>query len=467
MIRSKKFPLAFIVRSFVFSVLLTGLVRGLGLLESWGFSVFLLSHCVIIAFSYFQLSPQTTASEQNQAARKENDILGLSPSTAHNPESLSNAFFVSPTAKFLLDLLTRLFENWPEAVLIINTQQKIIYSNAEVNKSFGYTGSLVGVELAGLIRHPDLLNGINQINQQQCEFLNLEFSLTIPVTRHWNITLQQLSLPLAEILATIIVLRDQTFAKKMIQKNQDFVANASHQLQTPLAVISSLTETLQDHFPEDLQKRELFLSLFQQQVRRMGQLVKDLLLLSKIEQLESSYPKNIISLASILETVQGDLQPLLNKYSIDLQLGGEYISFDFIPPGGKFLEKTDDLPALSGDSQQLYILFENLLDNAVRYSMPGNKIWLVFRYRQLDAAGKELEILVVDSGIGIAEEDLARITERFYRAANNPNTQGTGLGLAIASHIIQRHRGRLKIYSRPQQGSCFVVSLPIPNESAA
>ena len=229
MIPSKAFPLAFIVRSFVFSVLLTGLLSGLGLLEIWGFFVCLLSHCVIIAFGYFQLSRKTTAREHRPGERQGNDILDLSPSPAHHPESLSNTFFVSPTAKFLLDLLTRLFENWPEAVLIINTQQKIIYSNAEVNKSLGYTGSLVGVELAGLIRHPDLLNGINQINQQQCEFLNLEFSLTIPVTRHWNITLQQLSLPLAEFLAIVIVLRDQTFAKKMIQKNQDFVANASHQ----------------------------------------------------------------------------------------------------------------------------------------------------------------------------------------------------------------------------------------------
>lgn len=462
----KKFPLNFILYSFAFSLFLAWLMSDLGFLHGWG--IFILSCLMIVAFWSVRLAITITPERPFYNRMDPKDDLKLPIYLPYNSEFSSNPFFTSPANKFLFDLLNRLFKNWPEALLIINIQQKIIYSNEEAGKSFGYRGSLVGLDLAGLIRHPDLLNAINCIKEKQNEFFDLEFFLTIPTTKYWHVTLQQLSLPLEDFFGIIVVLRDETFTKKLIQKNQDFVANASHQLQTPLAIISSLVETLQHHSQAPSEKRDFFLSLFQQQIDRMSQLVKDLLLLSKVERLESLFPQKIISLAPILEAVTRDLQPLLKKYSIHLQLGGEPMPFNFIPSGESFLEKTDDLPSLPGDEQQLYILFENLLDNAVRYSMPGKRIWMVFRYRSsgLPSLGKELEILVIDEGIGIEAEDITRITERFYRAANNPNMEGTGLGLAISSHIIQRHQGRLHIYSQLKKGSCFLVSLPISYKGA-
>jgi len=220
----------------------------------------------------------------------------------------------------------------------------------------------------------------------------------------------------------------------------DFIANAGHELKTPLATLIGFIETLLGPAREDVAARERFLGIMREQAQRMARLVDDLLSLSRIELNEHVAPTDRVALAPVIDEVARGLELRAAERGIRI--------IRALPP---------DLPEVQGDRDELAQIFQNLLDNAVKYGRPHSEIEVS------GGTGSEMlvRVAVADQGEGIPSEQLPRLTERFYRVdtARSRELGGTGLGLAIVKHIVNRHRGRLDIASTVGRGSTFTVWL--------
>jgi len=225
----------------------------------------------------------------------------------------------------------------------------------------------------------------------------------------------------------------------------DFVANASHELRTPLAALSGFIETLQGSARDDAAARERFLGIMQAQATRMARLIDDLLSLSRIELSAHVRPQHPVDLAPIVRQVADGLQTLARDREIQINIE---------TPGEPLI--------VQGDRDELIRVFENLVENALKYGGSGKQVDIGFVHGQAADGGPEIGVAVRDYGPGIAPEHLPRLTERFYRVdvVESRAQGGTGLGLALVKHILNRHRGRLEIESRMGDGATFTVRLP-------
>lgn len=242
--------------------------------------------------------------------------------------------------------------------------------------------------------------------------------------------------------AALLLLEDRTRMARAEALRRDFVANASHELKTPLASIAGFIETLQGHARDDPEAAERFLKIMADQALRMRRLVDDLLSLNRIETNEHVRPRDLLDLAALAHEVAEGLEPVAAA-------AGATVRVDL--PAAGF--------AVRGDRQQLAQVLTNLIDNAIKYA--GGEIRLAPPESDALRPG-QLGVSVIDSGPGIAREHLPRLTERFYRVdvARSRERGGTGLGLAIAKHILNRHRGDLTVTSRPGDGARFTLWLP-------
>jgi two-component system phosphate regulon sensor histidine kinase PhoR len=245
----------------------------------------------------------------------------------------------------------------------------------------------------------------------------------------------------------LLTFHDLTPLYRVEQMRADFVANASHELRTPLAAISGFIDTLQGPAREDPAAREKFLGIMQGQASRMARLIDDLLSLSRIELRAHVNPDVPIDLAAIVRQVLDSLQTLARErdVSISLTAPAEPIT-------------------VRGDRDELTRLFENLVENALKYGASGKRVEVQVEVLKGDA-GKhdEAKVAVRDYGPGIAPEHVPRLTERFYRVdvGQSRAEGGTGLGLALVKHILNRHQGRLEIESALGKGSTFSAVVPL------
>jgi two-component system phosphate regulon sensor histidine kinase PhoR len=223
----------------------------------------------------------------------------------------------------------------------------------------------------------------------------------------------------------------------------DFIANAGHELKTPLAALIGFIETLRGPARDDGAARERFLAIMHEQARRMARLVDDLLSLSRIELNEHVAPTGRIALVPVIEEVARGLELRAAERGIRI--------VHRLPP---------HLPEVQGDRDELVQVFQNLLDNAVKYARPHSEV-TVSGSLGGGAMSAQVRVAIADQSEGIAAEHLPRLTERFYRVdtARSRELGGTGLGLAIVKHLVNRHRGRLEIASRFGRGSTFTVCL--------
>jgi len=241
----------------------------------------------------------------------------------------------------------------------------------------------------------------------------------------------------------IIVLQDNTKENKLNNMRKEFVANVSHELKTPLTSIKSYSETLLDGVIEDIDTAKNFVRVIYSESNRMDRIVKDLLLLS---QHDSGIKLNIqrISPMDLIHSVTEQLKLAVHEKEQKLDVYGD-----------------DNLPEIYGDRDRLEQLFLNVIGNAIKYT-PEYGIITVHVGQQKDG----VRIRVIDTGIGIPEEDLERIFERFYRVdkARSRQLGGTGLGLSIAKEIVESHGGTIQAKSKPQQGTEIIVFLPVNNK---
>jgi two-component system phosphate regulon sensor histidine kinase PhoR len=218
---------------------------------------------------------------------------------------------------------------------------------------------------------------------------------------------------------------------------RDFIANASHELRTPLTVIVGFLEIAMADPGLDEKTRTAHLMLMTEQAQRMQRLIEDMLTLSRLESDEYPLKRERVDIKALVEQVAIDARALSNgRHAIDFAVDG---------------------PDVMGSTEELRSAFGNLASNAVRYTPEGGRIelrWL--------RGPNDLRFEVIDNGIGIDEQHISRLTERFYRVdkSRSRETQGTGLGLAIVKHVLLRHGGKLAIRSTPGKGSVFTASLP-------
>ncbi len=243
------------------------------------------------------------------------------------------------------------------------------------------------------------------------------------------------------INAILMVFTEHTEALRVDRMRADFIANASHELRTPLTAVSGFLETLQGPARNDVVNRERFIVLMLEQTQRMARLIDDLLSLSRFETQSSPVKIQKIDIAHLAATTMDALAGLAAQHKVKIE--------------NKF---TPAPLIVEGDPDELTQVFQNLIENAVKYGASGGRI-------EIGAAtpnARETGFFVRDFGAGIPPEHIPRLTERFYRVDVEASRQqkGTGLGLAIVKHILTRHRARLVIESRQGTGSTFTILFP-------
>ncbi|UWP90606.1 two-component sensor histidine kinase [Aliiroseovarius crassostreae] len=248
--------------------------------------------------------------------------------------------------------------------------------------------------------------------------------------------------------SVVLSFLDITHKEEAGQMRADFVANVSHELRTPLTALSGFIETLRGPARDDAEARLRFLDIMEQEAGRMNRLVGDLLSLSRVEDMERVRPTDPQPIREILAAAVSMLKPQVDEQDVTLNLSLPQDVDDKVP----------------GDRDQLLQVFTNLIENAVKYGRKGGivEILLETRMDQPGMKGPVLSVTVADQGEGIAAHHIGRLTERFYRVDGHRSREmgGTGLGLAIVKHILNRHRGRLRIESDVGKGSRFIVTLP-------
>ena len=250
----------------------------------------------------------------------------------------------------------------------------------------------------------------------------------------------------------LMTFHDQTPLRRVEEMRADFVANASHELRTPLAALSGFIDTLQGSAKDDAKTRERFLGIMQSQASRMARLIDDLLSLSRVELSAHVRPDTLVDLVPIIRQVMDGLEPLARERQVTIDL-----------------ELPQTQAVIAGDREELLRLFENLIENALKYGASGGKVMLSLTSAISGEGMPEVRVMVRDFGPGIAPEHLPRLTERFYRVdvGDSRAQGGTGLGLSLVKHIVNRHRGRLLIDSAPNQGAAFTACFPQPKVPAS
>ncbi len=351
---------------------------------------------------------------------------------------------LAAAARFNDALVARL----PVPILLLDKTLRIRRANPAA-------ATLLGVELAGrdliaVLRHPDLIEAALDCIRGGAG-RSVEVRLPVPLERRLGARVEPMEAPGADDIRAVVALEDLTALDRAERSRADFVANVSHELRTPLSSVIGFIETLRGPAREDRPAREKFLAIMDGQARRMARLVADLLSLSRIELDEHRAPTGRVSLAGILRAVAESLHMKAAERGIA-------IAFDAPPPGAAPACDLDALPPVLGEADELTQVFQNLIDNALKYSRERATVriatWL--------APGGSVAVAVMDQGEGIPREHLPRLTERFYRVntARSRDLGGTGLGLAIVKHIVNRHRGELRIESEPGTGSTFTVIIP-------
>ncbi len=332
----------------------------------------------------------------------------------------------------------------PVPVMVVDTDYRIALTNPPLLELFGYDP--YGMNAVTLLRQAPVLAAIDQsiVDAVASDARFIFNGVSGEITYHFC------AYPLTEngkVTGAVLSFEDKSQAEASDIIRRDFVANISHELRTPLTGLTGFIETLRTTARDDPDARERFLGIMEAEAHRMSRMVTDLLSLSRVQTDERVRPRNKTDVCAVLRSVIATLEGKLKDASVTVVTNG--------------IDKT---AVILGDRDQLIQLFLNLIENAIKYGGSAKSIHVSMSAVEYDRALRTsaFRIDVQDEGEGIDPLHLPRLTERFYRVDDHRSREmgGTGLGLAIVKHIINRHRGRLKISSNQDVGSCFSVILP-------
>jgi len=328
-----------------------------------------------------------------------------------------------------------IIEELEDQFFALDKYNSIKYLNKSAKQRFGE--NLIDKNISSVVRDTKLLEKIEEaIKDQTTKNVNVEINL--PSYQLYKIYIIPGPTHLfPEIDSVVLFLKDFTEITKAQKLKTDFVANVSHELRTPLVSIKGSLETILGPASDDKVAQKKFMSIMSDQVLRMENLINDLLILSRIELEEHIKPNKIVNLNDIFTNIKSNFELILKKKKINLQI--------------ELMEPT----LVFGDNDKLLTVFSNLIDNAIKYSQDGKNIYIKSQNSEGKLIGKNMLINIKDEGIGIPQDLIPRITERFFRVDTEKSKKvgGTGLGLAIMKHIISQHRGDYEILSKVNEGT--------------
>ncbi len=347
-----------------------------------------------------------------------------------------------------------LINSLPNIVLMLDSELNFLQTNQAAKNIFGWNYAETIKKIISDERLKPLFRQVMESGQGT----NIKYEFTDVYYYFFDIRIEKFPINSPNKIAIIIILQNLTQEKKTEKMLNDFVANASHEMKTPLASISGFIETLAEVDNDESAKKE-FLRIMKEQSERMNRLINDLLVLSLAESGSHREKFENISLNDILQEALSNLRKLAEGRGVKIKTSTE-----------------NALPAAFGDRDDIIRVFDNLISNAIKYSKENSEVEIsLFTTINKDNKLKVfptnqmlLCISVQDYGEGINEKHISRLTERFFRIdkARSRNLGGTGLGLSIVKQIVENHNGHLEIKSKLGQGSTFNVYLPAAGPSS-
>jgi len=326
-----------------------------------------------------------------------------------------------------------------EGVAVVNGGERLVFANPGFASILSLDVPPVsGSALLEVVRQTELIEAVRRVLAGEPR---VEAEIVTGTLRQHFFAATVAAVRAGETSGAVIVLHDITELRKLERIRRDFVANVSHEFRTPLTAIQGFAETLIAGAMNDPQNRDRFLGIILEHSRRLARLTEDLLKLSQMDAERLELELRPVSVAQLVESCYETARHRATEKELTLSLNLQ-----------------ERLPNVSGDARRLQEVLQNLLDNAIQYTLPGGKIVL-----SAEAKNEEVIFTVADTGIGIPQADQPRIFERFYRVdvARSREAGGTGLGLAIAKHLIEGHGGRIWVESEVGVGSKFHVSVPV------
>jgi two-component system phosphate regulon sensor histidine kinase PhoR len=333
----------------------------------------------------------------------------------------------------------------PDPAVLLDRAGRVIHLNAAAAQ---LAPALRKNELAQFaLRSPEIISALREAIATT-ETRRATYLDHVPVDRWMELIITPVPVPTlfgGADKCMLMTFHDQTPLRRVEEMRADFVANASHELRTPLAALSGFIDTLQGPAKDDAKARERFLGIMHTQATRMARLIDDLLSLSRVELSAHVRPDTLVDIVPIIRQVVDGLEPLARERQVAIDV-----------------DLPDTAVPIAGDREELLRLFENLVENALKYGASGGKVIVSLGQALSTEGAPEVRVMVRDFGPGIAPEHLPRLTERFYRVdvGDSRAQGGTGLGLSLVKHIVNRHRGRLLIESVPKNGAAFTACFP-------
>ncbi len=340
----------------------------------------------------------------------------------------------------------RFLEALPLPALMVDRSERVIAANSDALSLLG--SGIVDRNFVTMLRQPSLLDAVEaclrDASPRVAHFLHSDGAQDT----NFKVSCRFIDgVGSRDAGAVLVCFEDITHLEQAGQMRRDFVANVSHELRTPLTALMGFIETLRGAARDDAKARDRFLDIMEGEANRMNRLVGDLLSLSRVEDNERVRPTEEVMLTDVLRSTLHSLRPVADEAGVTLEP-----SFGNVPV------------RVTADIDQLKQVFTNLVENAIKYGRAGGRVTVRLSYVARDPAlrGPSARVMVIDYGPGIDPVHLPRLTERFYRVDSHRSRElgGTGLGLAIVKHIINRHRGRLRVESEIGQGAVFTVILP-------
>ena len=333
------------------------------------------------------------------------------------------------------DLLGRILEAMREGVLVLDSERRILLFNGSLREMLLLDTAAVGRPAIEVIRNAELQTLVDAaIVGHEAVTGEIEVGGLRP--RHLLVHATRLS---GEPRCVLVVLFDVTEVRRLETVRKDFVGNVSHELRTPIAAVMSAAETLRTAARTDPAAAGAFVEIIERNARRLGDLVQDLLDLSRIESKEFRLASDTFDLAGVVARTLEFHEERATQKRMRITVA--------LPP---------DLPAVRGDATALERILSNLIDNAVKYCGEGASIVVA-----AEALGGELRVSVSDEGPGIEARHLPRLFERFYRCdpGRSRAMGGTGLGLSIVKHLVEAMGGTVQVESTPGQGTRFSFTI--------
>ncbi len=338
-----------------------------------------------------------------------------------------------------LALLLKILDNIREAIILVGENQEVLFFNEQFKKFFGVEDLEEKVtKFNKIVKEPILSEILEEVIKSERE-IRAEVELKFPEVRILSVTAKPISLSMdtGEKKAVLMSFYNITRLKQLEQMKTDFVAAVSHEIKTPITAIKGFAETLLEGALEDSENAKKFLQIIKKHSERLNSLVEDLLILSAIELGELKINKSKINLQEVVDTVITTLEEKAKKKGLSLRK--EFVG--------------DSAPVLEADRDKLIQILINLVDNGIKFTEKGG---VTIKYEKSENC-----IKVIDTGIGIPEEHLPRLGERFYRVdkARSRELGGTGLGLAIVKHFVKAHGWQMAIKSQVGKGTEVVLKL--------